>query len=94
MLALKPLPGRVLVEIREKYSHVATTEQKYDTKNSGTVLAVWAKDMDVSNKINGYTDKVVFWDSYKNSEPIERDGKKYAFVKIEDLDGYEDEQSN
>lgn len=84
---LKPLPGRVLVEIREKYSHVATTEQKYDTKTSGICVAVGPPDHSYEKFIKN---RLVFWEEYKDGATIERDGKKYAFIKIEDLDGYED----
>lgn len=95
---LMPLPGRVLVELREKYTHVATTEQKYDTKTSGICIGVnapanWNKDKRLDYP-HSMINLVVFWEEYKNSEPIERDGKKYAFVKIEDLDGYEDVEAD
>lgn len=101
MLALKPLPGRVLVEIREKYAHVATTEQKYDTKTSGICVDIyfdnhlgeWTMD-DIECSYLRVMGKLVFWEQYKDGAIIERDGKKYAFIKIEDLDGYEDVESN
>lgn len=107
MLALKPSPGRALVELREKYEHVATTDQKYDTKTSGILLNFlidnrsWAKDAegseiyDVKELNRFYSNLIgnlVFWEEYKDGVVIERDGKKYAFIKIEDLDGYEDVQ--
>lgn len=102
MMNLKPLPGRILVELREKYQHVATAEQKYDTKTSGICLEYSYKVGDnerlAANDIRTlYTrikGKLVFWEEYKDGAVIERDGKKYAFIKIEDLDGYEDEQAN
>lgn len=102
MLALKPLPGRILVELREKYEYVATTEQKYDTKTSGICVdfmidnrtwVVHETDFDLGALRKFYTalkGKLVFWEEYKDGAVIERDGKKYAFIKIEDLDGYED----
>lgn len=96
MIHLKPLPGRVLVEIREKYAHVAMTEQKYDTKTSGICLKFYRvfKSEDDNPTLHNLYDnlpgKLVFWQEYKEGQIIERDGKKYAFIKIEDLDGYED----
>lgn len=98
-IQLYPLPGRVLVEVHEKYANVAVTEQKYDTKTFGTLLLANARD--IKNEGNRYdslnwaamVNKTVFWEEYKDGQIIERDGKKYAFIKIEDLDGYEDEQS-
>lgn len=86
MTTLKPLPGRILVELREKYQHVATTEQKYDTKTSGICIDV-PEERD--SELKG---KLIFWEEYKDGAVIERDSKKYAFIKIEDLDGYEDVQ--
>jgi co-chaperonin GroES (HSP10) len=102
MLALEPLPGRVLVEIREKYSHVATTEQKYDTKTSGICIDWFApmghKDEESIAVLNTVYEhlpgKLVFWQEYREGAIIERDGKKYAFIKIEDLDGWEDVKGN
>lgn len=91
MLALRPFAGRILVEIREKYTHVATTAQKYDTKTSGTVAAVSDDDDFEYEDLIG---KLVFWEEYKDGAVIERDGKKYAFIKIDDLDGYENVESN
>lgn len=101
MLALKPLPGRILVELREKYEYVATTEQKYDTKTSGICVDMelpyaFLKDFPAQvlqaliSEMEKLKGKLVFWEEYKDGAVIERDGKKYAFIKIEDLDGYED----
>lgn len=101
MTNLKPLPGRVLVEIREKYEHVTMTEQKYDTKTSGIFLRFIIDGRTLSDSerktvrtfYDGLVNKIVFWEEYKDGAVIERDGKKYAFIKIEDLDGYEDVES-
>lgn len=101
MISLKPLPGRILVELREKYEHVATTAQKYDTKTSGICIDVPR----IYGYVAGIVDPVdpehseligqlVFWDEYKDGAVIERDDKKYAFIKIEDLDGFEDVEAN
>jgi hypothetical protein len=100
MSALTPLPGRVLVEIKEKYA-VAQQDQKYDTKTSGVCIGVLfdnhAQEWNMADvdecylKLKG---KLVFWQEYKEGSIIERDGKKYAFIKIEDLDGYENVEAN
>jgi len=93
---LKPLPGRILVELNEKYEHVATTEQKYDTRTSGICISlniVKLSSMDAKEMSDMYSPLIgrrVFWEEYKDGAVIERDGKKYAFIKVEDLDGYED----
>lgn len=101
MIALHPLPGHALIEIREKYEHVATTEQKYETRTSGICIEIVAvsgypfAEMMESDQVKAYMPirgKIVYWQEYKDGAILERDGKKYTFVKIEDLDGYEDEQ--
>lgn len=94
MVALKPLPGRILVELREKYEHVAVTEKKYETKTSGICVdcASFKAKSTLAELWEGISlrNKLVFWEEYKDGAVIERDGKKYAFIKIEDIDGYED----
>lgn len=89
MIALKPLPGHALVELREEYEHLATAEKKYDTRTSGILkkINVTPNFKEADFVINTR----VFWEEYKDGKMIERDGKKYAFIKIEDLTGYEDE---
>lgn len=86
MTALTPLPGRVLVELPETYQNVVAPDQKYATKTSGICVAV-ARDAEPAHY--ELTGRLVFWEEYKDGATIERDGKKYAFIKIEDLDGYE-----
>jgi co-chaperonin GroES (HSP10) len=95
MLALKPLPGRILVELVDKYTHVATTEQKYDTNTAGICIKVHTLGTEsYEDRYFEIPGKLVFFEEYKAHATIERDGKKYAFVKIEDLDGYEDVETN
>lgn len=96
-LYLKPLPGRVLVEIRERYSNVATTEQKYDTKTSGICVNICYEPQSLRSLTKttpNILGKMVYWQEYKDGQILERDGKKYTFIKIEDLDGFEDVQTN
>jgi co-chaperonin GroES (HSP10) len=95
---LKPLPGRVLVELRDKYEHVAVTEEKYQTLTSGVCIDWFAptghKDPEtiavLDTIYNHLPGKLLFWESYREGETITRDGKKYAFIKLEDIAGYED----
>lgn len=86
-LLLKPLGTRLLVELAEHYQHVAVTEGKYDTKTSGICVAL-GEDWPEWNKLIG---KRVFWKAYDEGEHIIRDGKQYAFIKMEAVDGFEAE---
>lgn len=78
---------------------MATTEKKYDTKTSGICLKASfnTTQMHLSQHETAINyplvKSVVFWEEYKESGIIQRDGKKYVFVNIEDLDGYEDVKS-
>lgn len=96
MTNLKPLPGRALIELSGQYgAHVYTEEKKYDMHTHGVCRSLIAA---TKGKTNSWSDpdvvelngKTVFWMQFKEGEIIERDGKKYTFVKIEDLDGYEE----
>lgn len=89
-LSLKPLGARVLVELAEQYEHLATTEGKYDTKTSGICVAVGADDWPEWQQLVGQR---IFWKAYDEGEHIKRDGKKYAFIKMEAIDGWETDQT-
>lgn len=87
-LALHPLGDRVLVELVEQYESIATVDGKYDTKTSGICLAIgdkFATDMEYD-----LLGKKIFWEQYKDGEHILYDGKKYAFIRAMDIDGYSD----
>jgi len=90
MTTLNPLPGHALVELREKYGEIATTEQKYDTRTSGICLKINSYSPEDFDHLLG---SLVFWEEYKDGAVIERDGKRYAFIKIADLTGWEDDKS-
>jgi co-chaperonin GroES (HSP10) len=88
-MKLVPKDDRLLVELLGAYQHVATVEQKYETKTSGICVAIPANiDLPELRKLVG---KQIFWQEYKDGKEIVVDGKKYAFIKIEDVDGYLDE---
>lgn len=85
-IALVPQGDRVLVELVEQYESIATVDGKYDTKTSGICLAIGEYlDDSETKKLVG---KQIFWEQYKDGEHILLDGKKYAFIKIGDVDGY------
>ncbi len=89
-LSLKPLGARVLVELAEQYEHLATTEGKYDTKTSGICVAI-GEDWAEWKKLIGQR---IFWKAYDEGEHIKRNGKKYAFIKMEAIDGFEDDKAD
>ena len=84
MTALKPISGNILVEIREAFSDVVYADQKYDTKTQGICIAVGDKDLEI------LTNKLVYWRKYEDGEHILRDGRTFAFIKVDALQGYED----
>lgn len=91
MMRLNPAMGRMLVELRDQYAHVATTEGKYDTKTSGICVSVTNyPDVHSSEYYQNLVGKLVFWEEYKDGATIERDGKRYAFIKLTDVDGWEE----
>lgn len=86
--ALVPLGDRVLVELLDQFQNIATTTGKYDSKTSGICRDIGDGYQDNLDYLIG---KVVFWEQFKDHEHLVFDGKKYSFVKLEDLDGYSNE---
>lgn len=93
MNKLVPIGGCVLVELTESFKYVATPEKQYSTKTSGIVIDV---DNNISPKMAGKTTssyligKKVYFEEYKDGTQIEKDDKTYAFIKLDDIRGYED----
>lgn len=70
-----------MVELLGNYEGIVTTDKKYDSKTSGKVVSVNAKGNEF------LVGKRIFWRQYNEGEVI---NDQYAFVKIEDIDGYAD----
>lgn len=80
MTTLHPTPGYVLVELEEYYGSISVPEGKYNHHTSGICLQTTETD---------WIGKRVFWEEFQASEVIEHEGKKYAFIKLEHIRGYE-----
>lgn len=79
MARLKPAEGYCLVELRG-YQNIAVPEGKYNRHTEGICVD------------GEYKGKRVFWEEFQASGIIEQDGKKYSFIKTEDVRGYETSQ--
>lgn len=82
---LKPAHDCILVELKDQYKHIAITEKKYDTRTQGVCVAV-GRDIDQPDLIG----KLVFFESYKDDAIVERDDKRFAFIKADYVLGMED----
>jgi hypothetical protein len=76
---LMPAPGYVLVELGVKYSEVDTPEERYNTQTSGICVA----------GKSDWSGKKVFWEEFNASNRISANGHIFAFIKKEDIRGYE-----
>lgn len=74
----------VLVELQDKHSLIALTEQKYDTKTQGVCV--------VSNDEHPeWLNNKIHWESYKDDTTVRINGKDYAAIKAEYVLFYEKE---
>ena len=83
MPKLIPNKQSALVELINKYEGIATLEGKYNDRISGMCLSVGDKEH------NYLVGKTLFWEEFKAGEVIEREGKKFCFILLEDVRGYE-----
>lgn len=92
---LEPAPGRVLVELGGNYKHIDAPAKSYEGKSNGTIYSAraftdsqdWMAKL-ISEMKPGESTRL-FWQSGREREKIDRDGKQYALVLIEDIDGWE-----
>lgn len=80
---LIPTKTHVLVELIDKFEGIATLEGKYNMRISGLCIKVG------DDSYNYLIGNKLFWEEFKAGEIIEREGKKYCFMKLEDVSGYE-----
>lgn len=99
-MALYPLPGYALVKLAaSKYKHIAAQQKVYEAASSGVLLkcnypsdTLTAPSPKVSYE--QAVGQIVYWEELNAKAPIEYDGVQFAYVKLEDLMGYEYAESN
>lgn len=96
VIGLHPLNDCVLVELHQSSKNFNLKEGKYDSRTEGIVIAVpktSPKGYDLED-IAGFIGKRIHFEEFKEGARIKRKGKIYSFIKIEDIRGYEDEQTS
>jgi co-chaperonin GroES (HSP10) len=76
--------------------HIQTQVGKFDTHTDGVVTEVPAYEEDV--KLGNYSKefvsdligKRVFFSEFKEGTKVTRDGVEYAFIKFDDIEGWEE----
>jgi co-chaperonin GroES (HSP10) len=94
---LIPLNDCVLVELQQSFKNVSVKEGKYDTRTEGVVVAIpvalTGKFMDENGTTVEDLELLkgmrIFFEEYKEGSRIQRNGRLYSFIKIEDIRGYE-----
>jgi co-chaperonin GroES (HSP10) len=91
---LKPINDCLLVELAEDLEFVQTPDKQFSTKTRGMVRAISDYMLDVESKnIKSLLGKTVYFEDYKDGTQVEVNGKKYAFIKFQEVRGYSDVQA-
>lgn len=69
--------------------HIQTQVGKYDTHTDGIVVAV-----PDSSEFSHLVGKHIYWDEFKQGIKITRGDTQYAFIKLEDIQGYDEEDTS
>lgn len=88
MSKLIPNKQCALVELINKYEGIATLEGKYNDRISGVCISVGDEDH------KHFIGKTLFWEEFKAGEVIEREGKKFCFILLEDIRGLETNETD
>ena len=81
MTRLKPLEGYALVAITNPYEGLAELQDNFNRATQGILIEC--------AELKKYEGSMVYWEEFRASEIVEHEGKKYSFVKVEDLRGAE-----
>lgn len=90
---MRPLSGYVLVQMdSSKYKHAITEEKKYDTSQTGVIVAVGDRDTADMFGEELQPGTKVFYRAFTDQDALfERDDKKFAFIKYKDIVGVDGE---
>lgn len=100
VLGLFPLNDCVLVELKQSSKNFSVKEGKYDSRTEGIIIALPKQMANLkATSLQGVLNesilgKRVHFEEFKEGARIKRDGKIYSFIKIEDIRGYEIEQTD
>lgn len=101
VIGLHPLNDCVLVELKQSSKNFSVKEGKYDSRTEGIVVATTEHQREGAKELKALgvevldlVGKRVHFEEFKEGARIKRDGKIYSFIKIEDIRGYEDEQTD
>jgi len=83
---LVPMKGFLLVELGTSYENINIATRAYEGKSNGLVIGVAEAD---SSKHGWLENQHVFWDSMMEGSKVSREGKEYAFIRINQIQGYE-----
>lgn len=87
-MELVPINGCVVVEITGELTMIETPDKQYSTNTNGIVRAISLHEPDYQDLLG----KKIYFEGFKDVE-VGGDEPKYAFVKLEDIRGYEQTQS-
>lgn len=101
MKKLIPINASVLVELsKSPYGDIPVPDKKYDSRTEGKVIAI-SDTLQEKNRLanalpaphnqswDHLIGKTVYWEEYKDGIRAEDGDKTYAFIKFEDIRGYE-----
>jgi len=85
-MKLVPINDCVLVKLTDDSQLIDVPDKQFATQASGLVIDV--HDMKQADWLIG---RVVYFEEYRDSAKVEVDDEKYAFIKFEDIKGYQSE---
>jgi co-chaperonin GroES (HSP10) len=95
VIGLYPLNDCVLVELKQSHKNFTTKEGKYDSRTEGIVIRIPETNNPIdAAKVEPLLKKRVHFEEFKEGGRIKRNGKMYSFIKIDDIRGYEVEQTS
>lgn len=87
-MKLVPINSCVVVQLTDNSQFIDVPDKQFATQASGVVIEV-PKNEDYDYLLG----KVVYFEEYRDSAKVEIDDEKFAFIKYEDIKGYQDEQN-
>lgn len=85
MTSLKPFKGYVLVKQIDIYTGLKALSEQFNKSHNGILVETSNEDLKYA------IGKIVYWEEFQASTPVEIGEDRYSFVKEEDIRGFNDE---
>jgi co-chaperonin GroES (HSP10) len=89
---ITPIQGCLFIELLGQYNNISSSQEKYgNSKSRGKVIDIALNVVSDALELGIKKRSTVYFNQYEDQSAFKRDGKDFAFIKLEDIRGVEND---